>query len=105
MSFKHTLSSVLLLGSMVASGCVSTVAIRSTEPGLVPVGATQHLAVLDGNGRRTAREFLHIELSNMCRARGYFSVTDRSEDGFEVRVAGRRVIVDGVCAAGCWDPH
>src|SRR5215510_1466396 len=78
-----------------STGCVTTVAIRSMEPGAVPVGSTKHLVLLGGEGRRSAREFVGETLVQQCRARGYFSVEDKSESGLSVRVAGRQASVEG----------
>jgi hypothetical protein len=78
-----------------STGCVTTVAIRSMEPGAVPIGATKHLVLLGGEGRRSAREFVGESLVQQCRARGYFSVEDRSEAGLSVRVAGRQASIEG----------
>lgn len=77
------------------SGCATTLAIRSLQPARVVLGSTDHLVILDGRGRRTAREFVAHELARQARGDGYFSVTDRSEEGAEVRVAGRRVVLEG----------
>jgi len=76
-------------------GCATKMAIRSYQPGPVSVGAIQHLVILAGEGRRSARETVNIELLNQCRSLGYFSLEDRSEEGIKVRIAGRRAMVDG----------
>lgn len=77
------------------SSCTTTVPIRSTWPGPVVVGPTEHLVGFDGEGRRSAREFLTSELANLVRERGFFRFTDRSEADVSIRVAGRRVIFEG----------
>jgi hypothetical protein len=88
-------SLALMLAIPFSTGCVTTVAIRSMEPGAVPVGASKHLVLLGGEGRRSAREFVGQALVQQCRSRGYFTVEDRSEAGLSVRVAGRQTSIEG----------
>ena len=78
------------------SSCATTLPIYSVEPGRVVIGATDHLVLVDGEGRRSAREWANLELASQSRARGFFTVSDRSEEGFEVRVAGRLATVEGL---------
>lgn len=85
----------LTLASSLSLGCATTMSIRSMQPGVVPIGPTHHLVLLAGEGRRSAREFIGQELVRQCRARGFFSVEDRSEDGLSVRIAGRQASVEG----------
>lgn len=85
----------LSLAIPLSTGCVTTMSIRSMEPGTVPIGATKHLVLLGGEGRRSAREFVGQTLVQQCRARGYFTVADRSEEGLNVRVAGRQASIEG----------
>lgn len=93
MSDPRRLALVLPL-ALLAGACSSTMAIRSVEPGRVLVGPARHLAILDGEGRRSAREFVNAEITAQARAWGYFSAEDRSEEGVEVRLAGRRAMVE-----------
>ena len=92
---------VRLLGALTGtlalalSSCTSTLAIKSMQPGPVNIGATRHLVLLHGEGRRSAREFVSHDLDRQARHRGYFSYEDRSEDGVEVKIAGRSVNLDG----------
>ena len=92
---KLWLSLALTLALPLSTSCVTTVAIRSMEPGAVPIGSTKHLVLLGGEGRRSAREFVGQALVQQCRSRGYFSVEDRSEAGLSVRVAGRQASIEG----------
>src|SRR5262245_5573441 len=92
---KPALSLALMLAIPASTGCVTTMAIRSMEPGAVPIGSTKHLVLLGGEGRRSAREFVGQALVQQCRARGYFTLEDRSEEGLSVRVAGRQATVEG----------
>jgi len=78
-----------------SSACTTTLAIRSMQPGAVPIGSTKHLVLLGGEGRRSAREFVGQALVSQCREHGYLSVEDRSEDGLSVRIAGRQATIEG----------
>jgi tetratricopeptide (TPR) repeat protein len=49
--------------------------------------------VVQTEGRRGARDFLIDEVTRQARAGGYFQVTDRSDEGIVVKVAGRSVQV------------
>lgn len=88
-----TLSALALV--CLLTGCQTTIPIRSMQPGPISVGATDHLVLLKGEGRRSAREDVAHEVVNQCRAAGQFSVEDRSEDPIFVRVAGGQVQIDG----------
>ncbi len=94
MSHRRFANPLLFCAGALAA-CVTTVPIRSTQPGRVFVGATRHVVIVDGQGRRSARELVTIELMNQARAQGYFTFEDRSEDGLDVRVAGRRASIEG----------
>ena len=80
---------------MLSTGCASRVTIRSIEPGPVYVGPATHLVLIDGEGRRSAREWVAMELGRQSRSRGYFTFEDRSEEGLDVRIAGRRAEIEG----------
>ena len=86
---------LLALASLSACATTSRMAIRSMEPGRVQLGAARHLMIVDSQGRRSAREFVNMEVVRQSRSRGYFTVEDRSEDGVSVRVSGRSVVVEG----------
>ena len=87
-------AAALLLGAaLLLSACTTTVAIRSTEPGPVAVGGARHLVILDGDGRRSARESVFLDLARQARRGGWFTVDDLSQDGHRVRVEGRHVRV------------
>jgi tetratricopeptide (TPR) repeat protein len=84
-----------LLALSFSSGCATTVAIRSMQPGVVPVGPARELVLLGGEGRRSAREFVGQALVQQARVQGYFTVADESASGLSVRVAGRQVAIEG----------
>jgi hypothetical protein len=92
---KTCLSLALVLALPLSTGCVTTLAIRSMQPGAVPIGSTKHLVLLGGEGRRSAREFVGETLVQQCRSRGFFSFEDKSEAGLSVRVAGRQASIEG----------
>lgn len=92
---RRLLVSLLPLALTISAGCTTTMSIRSMEPAAVHVGSTNHLVIVDGEGRRSAREYVNMEMMRQCRTRGYFSVEDRSEEGLEVRVGGRTATVEG----------
>jgi tetratricopeptide (TPR) repeat protein len=87
-----TAAAVLTAGAV---GCVSTIPIRSTTPALVNLGPIRTLAILSGEGRRSARETVFSNLAAQARSAGYFAVYDRSEEGAVVQVAGRTVVLGG----------
>src|SRR6185503_526687 len=88
-------SAALTLALTLTTGCATTVSIRSMQPGVVPIGSARHLVLVGGEGRRSAREFVGQELTQQCRARGYFSFEDKSDMGLNVRVAGRQATIEG----------
>jgi tetratricopeptide repeat protein len=88
-------SLALTLALSLTPACTTTLAIRSMQPGAVPIGATKHLVLIDGEGRRSAREFVGQTLLKQCRTGGFFSVEDRSEEGLKVNVAGRQASIEG----------
>lgn len=95
-TFRQLAPALALSLAALLPACASPrMSIRSMEPGRVSVGAATQLVILDGVGRRSAREIVNQELINQARWHGYFSVLDRSEDGLSVRLAGRRAIVEG----------
>jgi hypothetical protein len=91
---KLASSLALALTLSLSTGCVTTVAIRSMEPGAVPIGSTKHLVLLGGEAPQRA-QFVGQALIQECRARGYFSVEDRSEEGLSVHIAGRQASIEG----------
>lgn len=87
------LLSALTLGLL--SGCAPTLRVQVLKPGAVNVGVAKRLSVVETTGRRSAREEVINEISLQGRRTGYFQVTDRSEEGISVKVAGRTVQVTG----------
>jgi hypothetical protein len=86
----------IALLALFAAGCVpTTLQVRVPEPGAVNFGAARRLAVVETSGRRSAREQLISEIQAQARSAGHWQVTDRTEEGITVKVAGRSVTVSG----------
>ncbi|MBN1207833.1 MAG: tetratricopeptide repeat protein [Myxococcaceae bacterium] len=83
----------LALAGMV--GCSPKLRVNVLQPAPVNLGASKQLTVVESTGRRSAREKVVGELIRQARGDGYFTVTDRSEEGISVKVAGRNVTVSG----------
>ncbi len=84
---------ILLAMALLLPACRTSVPMRSTRPGPVAVGPARHLVILDGNGRRSARETVFRELARQSRRGGWFTVDDLSEDGHRVSVTADKVKV------------
>jgi TolA-binding protein len=96
MNWQRTFSKVFVVGMLAGSvGCATTIPIETLQPGAVSVGAAKSLVILQGEGRRSGREAVFQLLIEKARQGSYFSVTDRSEEGVKVTIAGRKVKVDG----------
>jgi hypothetical protein len=93
-TYAGLVAALVLVGSGL-SGCVSMLTIESLEPGRVNLGAARSMVILAGEGRRSARETVYNQLISEARRTGYFTVTDRSEDGIQVTVAGRSATASG----------
>ena len=91
----HFSTFALICICFVGSGCTTKIPIRSNRPGPVAVGATNHLVMVKGLGRRSAREEVAQQVINQCRRSGYFSVQDRTEEPIFVQVAGGQVQIEG----------
>ena len=78
-----------------AAGCVPSIRVNVLQPAPVNLGMAKQLSVVETTGRRSAREVVVNELLNQVRAGGYFTVTDRSEEGITVKVAGQQVTATG----------
>lgn len=90
------LAAATLLGlSVLGSGCMQMLTIESLEPGPVNIGAARSLVIVAGEGRRSAREAVFGQLVAGARQTGYFTITDRSEEGIQVNIAGRTATAMG----------
>ncbi len=91
----RTLRYIALIG-VLATGCGPTLLqVRVMEPGAVNFGASRRLSIVETTGRRSAREQLIAEIQSQARSAGHWQVTDRTEEGITVKVAGRAVNVTG----------
>ncbi len=77
------------------SGCKSLVTIHGVKPAQVNLGATKQLQIFHTEGRRSAREAIIEKMIAQARHGGYFQVQDRTEEGAEVKIAGRTASVEG----------
>jgi Tetratricopeptide repeat len=82
---------VLALAATLAVGCAPSLRVNVLQPARVNLGAARRLTVVQTEGRKSARDFLVEEMTHQARAGGYFQVTDRSDEGIIVKVAGRSV--------------
>ena len=78
-----------------AAGCVPTIRVNVLQPAPVNMGAAKQLSIVETTGRRSAREETVQELIRQVRGDGYFTVTDRSEEGITVKVAGQTATATG----------
>ncbi|HYO58026.1 tetratricopeptide repeat protein [Archangium sp.] len=91
LSFRSLRHVVLALAATLAVGCAPTLKVNVLQPARVNLGAAKRLTVVQTEGRKGARDFLIEELTRQARSEGYFQVTDRSDEGIVVKVAGRAV--------------
>ncbi|HVE86112.1 MAG TPA: tetratricopeptide repeat protein [Myxococcales bacterium] len=77
------------------AGCVPTIRVNVLQPARVNLGAAKQLSIVETSGRRSAREEVVGEFTRQVRADGYFTLTDRSEEGITVKVAGQQVTASG----------
>lgn len=87
-SLRHV---VLAMAATLAVGCAPTLKVNVLQPARVNLGAAKRLTVVQTEGRKGARDFILDELTRQARGEGYFQVTDRSDEGIVVKVAGRSV--------------
>lgn len=90
LSLRHV---VLALATTLAVGCAPSLKVNVLQPARVNLGSAKRLTVVQTEGRKGARDFLIDEITRQARAGGYFQVTDRSDEGIVVKVAGRSVQV------------
>ncbi|MCP3139296.1 tetratricopeptide repeat protein [Pyxidicoccus xibeiensis] len=90
----RSLRPLLLLATLVV-GCSPALKVRVLEPAKVNVGSAKQLALVQTEGRRSARDYVVRELKRQSRNDGYFALVDRTDEGTIVKVAGRTVEVHG----------
>jgi len=83
------------LALALATACVPTIRVNVLQPAPVNLGASKQLSIFETSGRRSAREEVANELSRQVRQEGYFTLTDRSEEGISVKVAGQTATASG----------
>lgn len=78
-----------------------SLSVTQGTPGSINVGAAKRLTIVQlGQARAALREKLVSELQKQGRAGGYFQVSDRSEEGIVVTVAGRTATTSTVPPQG-----
>ena len=83
------------LALALVAGCAPTIRVNVLQPAPVNMGAAKQLSIVETTGRRSAREETVNELVRQVRGDGYFTITDRSEEGISVKVAGQTVTASG----------
>src|SRR4051812_4457531 len=83
------------LAFALVAGCVPMVRVNVLQPAPVNLGASKQISIFETSGRRSAREEVANEFVRQARADGYFTLTDRSEEGFTVKVSGQSATVTG----------
>jgi hypothetical protein len=84
----------------VGTACAPTLRVTVLQPASVNLGAATRLTLVQTEGRRSAQELVAHELMKQARERAYFQVTDRSDEGFTIKVVGQSVQVSGGSGAG-----
>jgi len=77
------------------AGCTPMIKVNVLKPAPVNLGAAKQLSVVESTGRRSAREHVIAEMGRQARASGYYTFSDRSEEGITVKVAGRTATASG----------
>ncbi|MFW6369471.1 MAG: tetratricopeptide repeat protein [Myxococcota bacterium] len=85
----------VFLGLLVLGGCAPRLVVSSLQPAAVNVGSIETVKLADGQGRRSAREFLVHEVARQMREGGYFRVIDASESGLRIELVGRSASIEG----------
>ncbi len=86
---------VAAVAFLLSTGCAPRLVISSMQPGNINVGSVERVKIIDGQGRRSAREFLNHEAASQLRSGGYFSVLDISESGAHLQISGRTASLEG----------
>lgn len=82
----------LLLAVLATSACAPRLYVNVLQPAPVNLGPAKKLAVLESQGRQSAREDFLKELNAQAKNAGYFTVADKSGDGITVRITGQSVL-------------
>jgi tetratricopeptide (TPR) repeat protein len=81
----------VVLLALLASACAPRLFVNVLQPAPVNLGAAKKLTVFEAQGRKSARDEVLQELATQVKNRGYFTLTDRSEEGITVTFVGRNV--------------
>jgi tetratricopeptide (TPR) repeat protein len=88
---KNLVRVVVLSSAVLFIGCAPKLYVRVQQPAPTNLGAAKKVALVQMEGRRSAKEALVAELIAQAREAAYFQVTDRTEEGITVKVKGRTV--------------
>ncbi len=83
------------LAALLAVGCAPSIKLKVLEPAPVNFGAARRLSFVQGEGNRSARDWMLAELASQVHKAGYFTFADRSGEGFSVAIAGPQVQLYG----------
>ena len=92
---------LLSLLSLPLGGC-AYLQVSVMDPANVNLGVGTDLSVVQTTGRPTRRDFIIDELERQSRAFGYFTVTDRQDEGIEMKIVGRDVRIEGEAPEQHW---
>lgn len=95
---RRFMTRVVML-ALLASACAPRLYVNVLRPAQVNFGAAKKLTVYESQGRKSAREALLKELAAQAKSSGYYTLTDRSEDGIIVKVTGQTVSLSAPQAA------
>lgn len=93
----RTVKSALLLAcaAVLSTGCHAALNVRAMQPAKYNFGAAKELHIVQSEGRRSAREELISHLIKTARSTNHWTVTDRTEEGIQLRAAGRTANITG----------
>src|SRR5438132_8788381 len=86
---------VVMLAFFAGAGCAPRLYVNVLQPAAVNFGAAKKLTIYESQGRKSARDELLQELTSQARASGYFTVTDKSEQGLTVKLSGNSATLSG----------
>jgi len=96
---NRLLLSLAIIPTLLSTACGTYIRVQSTRPGIVNVGAAKSLVMLDGEGRRSAKELVVQEFTARARETGYFQVVDNTASGITLAIAGNVATVNNASEA------
>lgn len=83
---------LLALVALSSSACAPRLFVNVLRPAPVNLGPVKKLALVESQGRQSAREELLKELTTQIINSGYFALTDRTTQGITVQITGQQVV-------------